>query len=85
MSMKDLDKESIDFINELEINLVDESEARQSYFKLLKIMENNRRIFDHEIYEKYKNDIEEIVSEELKHSVMLHAMMEEISGIKPEK
>lgn len=83
--MKDLSKDFIDLLNELEINLVDESQARQSYFTLLRKLENNRRSLDNQIYEKYRSDIEEIISEEMKHSKMLDKMIHEISGIIPEE
>lgn len=83
--MKDLNADLLDIINELEINLVDESQARQSYFTLLRKLDGGRRLLDNQIYDKYKYNIEEIISEEMKHSRMLDEMIHEISGIDPEK
>ncbi len=54
---------------ELEKNIADESEARMSYYALLTKFEN--MLSDEEI-----SQIEEIISEELKHTNLLNSMIQ---------
>ena len=67
-----------DFLAELERNVQDEAEARQGYYEILANYAS--LLTDEEI-----SDIREIISEELKHTVILNEMIEKRSKILPEK
>lgn len=67
-----------DFLAELERNVQDEAEARQGYYEIL--ANYGSLLTDEEI-----SDIREIISEELKHTVILNEMIEKRSKILPEK
>ena len=67
-----------DFLAELERNVQDEAEARQGYYELL----SN---YSSLLTEEEINYIGEIISEELKHTVILNEMIEKRSKILPEK
>ena len=61
----------------LEENIADEAEARQGYFKIFEW-------FGDELTERETQELNEIISEELKHSNILRAMIYRRSGIKAE-
>ena len=61
----------------LEENIADEAEARQGYFKIFEW-------FGDELTEREKQELNEIIAEELKHSDILRAMTYRRSGIKAE-
>lgn len=61
----------------LEENIADEAEARQGYFKIFEW-------FGDELTEREMQELNEIISEELKHSNILRAMIYRRSGIKAE-
>lgn len=61
----------------LEENIADEAEARQGYFKIFEW-------FGDELTEREKQELNEIIAEELKHSDILRAMIYRRSGIKAE-
>lgn len=67
-----------DFLAELEKNVQDEAEARQGYYKIL-------ANYSSLLTEEEINYIGEIISEELKHTVILNEMIEKRSKILPEK
>ena len=61
----------------LEENIADEAEARQGYFKIFEW-------FGDELTEREKQELNEIIAEELNHSDILRAMIYRRSGIKAE-
>ena len=61
----------------LEENIADEAEARQGYFKIFEW-------FGDELTEREMQELNEIISEELKHSNILRAIIYRRSGIKAE-
>ena len=61
----------------LEENIADEAEARQGYFKIFEW-------FGDELTEREKQELNEIIAEELKHSNILRTMIYRRSGIKAE-
>ena len=61
----------------LEENIADEAEARQGYFKIFEW-------FGDELTEREMQELNEIISEELKHSNILRTMIYRRSGIKAE-
>lgn len=61
----------------LEENIADEAEARQGYFKIFEW-------FGDELTEREKQELNEIIAEELKHSDILRVMIYRRSGIKAE-
>ena len=61
----------------LEENIADEAEARQGYFKIFEW-------FGDELTERETQELNEIISEELKHSDILRTMIYRRSGIKAE-
>lgn len=63
---------------ELEKNIADEAEARLGYYILL-------TKFEYLLDEKERKDFEEIISEELKHTNLLNAMIQRRNGIVAEK
>lgn len=63
---------------EIENNIADEAEARQGYYLLME--EYSHLLTDSEI-----EDIKEIISEELKHSILLNNMIRRRNGIVAEK
>ena len=65
------------FYAELEKNIQDESEARQSYYNLL-------LKFEYLMTPQERADIEEIISEELKHTKLLDDMIFNRNRIQPE-
>ena len=67
-----------DFLAELERNVQDEAEARQGYYEIL--AKYGSLLTNEEI-----SDIGKIISEELKHTVILNEMIEKRSKILPEK
>lgn len=58
----------------LEENIADEAEARQGYFKIFEW-------FGDELTEREKQELNEIIAEELKHSDMLRSMIYRRTGI----
>lgn len=58
----------------LEHNIADEANAREEYYRLLEM-------FQMELTPKEKEEIREIISEELKHSNMLAKMIYRRTGI----
>lgn len=62
----------------LEENIADEADARQGYYKIFEW-------FGEELTERERQDLEEIIAEELKHSEMLARMIVRRSGIKAER
>ena len=58
----------------LEHNIADEAEAREGYFKILDCFEND-------LSEMEKQELREIIAEELKHSRILHRMIYRRTGI----
>lgn len=67
-----------DFLIELEKNIADEAEAREGYYKLLR---DYKELLSKEELDK----IEEIIAEELKHSIILEDIIYRINNILPEK
>ena len=67
-----------DFLIELEKNIADEAEAREGYYRLLR---DYKELLSKEELDK----IEEIIAEELKHSVILEDIIYRINNILPEK
>ena len=65
------------FFSELEKNIADEAIARQNYYELI-------AKFDNLLTPEEVIDFKEIIAEELKHSVLLSAMIERRNGIRPE-
>lgn len=61
----------------LEENIADEADARQGYFKIFEW-------FGEELTEREKQELSEIIAEELKHSDILRTMIYRRSGIKAE-
>ena len=61
----------------LEENIADEADARQGYFKIFEW-------FGDELTEREKQELSEIIAEELKHSDILRTMIYRRSGIKAE-
>ena len=62
----------------LEHNISEEAKARAEYYRILES-------FERELSESEKKEIEEIISEELKHSEILARMIVRRSGIKAER
>lgn len=62
----------------LEHNISEEAKARAEYYRLLEC-------FERELTESEKREIEEIISEELKHSEILARMVIRRSGVKAER
>lgn len=58
----------------LEHNIADEAKAREEYYRLLEI-------FQMDLSSKEKEDIKEIIAEELKHSELLAKMIYRRTGI----
>lgn len=71
-------KEENELFIELEKNIADEAEARESYYKLLSK-------FDYLFTEKELSELREIISEELKHTKLLNAMIQRRNGIIAER
>ena len=67
-----------DFLIELEKNIADEAEAREGYYRLLR---DYKELLSKEELDK----IEEIIAEELKHSIILEDIIYRINSILPEK
>ena len=67
-----------DFLIELEKNIADEAEAREGYYRLLR---DYKELLSKEELDK----IEEIIAEELKHSIILEDIIYRINNILPEK
>lgn len=63
---------------ELEDNIADEATAREKYYKLLSK-------FGYLLDKSEIDDIREIISEELKHTKLLNAMIQRRNGIVAEK
>ena len=61
----------------LERNIADEAEAREGYYKIFECFEN-------ELSEREKQEIREIIAEELKHSEILSRMVYRRTGIAAE-
>ena len=61
----------------LEENIADEAEARQGYYKVLEH-------FGFNLTEREKQELNEIIAEELKHSDILRSMIYRRTGIKAE-
>ncbi len=61
----------------LEKNIADEAEAREGYYKIFEC-------FETELSEREKQEIREIIAEELKHSEMLAKMIYRRTGITAE-
>ena len=61
----------------LEKNIADEAEAREGYYKIFEC-------FDNELSEREKQEIREIIAEELKHSEILSRMVYRRTGIAAE-
>jgi hypothetical protein len=59
---------------ELEKNIADESEAREGYYRLLSK-------YDYLLSDREIADFREIISEELKHTNLLNAMIRRRNGI----
>ena len=64
-----------DFLIELEKNIADEAEAREGYYRLLR---DYKELLS-------KDKVEEIIAEELKHSIILEDIIYRINNILPEK
>lgn len=62
----------------IEKNIADEAEARMGYYQIFKD-------FDYLLTDKEKDNINEIISEELKHTILLEDMIKRRNGIVPEK
>ena len=58
----------------LEKNIADEAEARQGYYQILEM-------YGMELTEREKQDLREIIAEELKHSEILAKMIYRRTGI----
>lgn len=58
----------------LEKNIADEAEARQGYYQILEM-------YGMELSEREKQDLREIIAEELKHSELLAKMIYRRTGI----
>ena len=58
----------------LEQNIADEAEAREGYYKIL-------HCFEDVLSEREKQDLREIIAEELKHSELLAKMIYRRTGI----
>ena len=71
-------KEENELFIELEKNIADEAEAREGYYKLLSK-------FQFLLTQRELEDFEEIISEELKHTNLLNAMIQRRNGIIAEK
>ena len=67
-----------DFLIELEKNIADEAEAREGYYRLLR---DYKELLSKEELDK----VEEIIAEELKHSIILEDIIYRINNILPEK
>ena len=63
---------------DLEKNIADEAEAREGYYRLL---QDYQKFFSKEELD----EIEEIIAEELKHTIILENILYRINGIIPEK
>lgn len=75
--MKNLTTGDYSLCEDLEKNIADEAEARLGYYQILRRYSNFLSISEIE-------QIEDIIAEELKHSEILHAIIERRTGIKPE-
>ena len=76
--MREKITEEYALFKEIENNIADEAEARQGYYLLME--EYSHLLTDSEI-----EDIREIISEELKHSILLNNMIRRRNGIVAEK
>lgn len=65
-------EELCELLAEIEENISDEAQARQGYYELMEILENQKDI----------SIIEEIISDELNHAELLKEMAQRYSGIK---
>lgn len=71
-----------DVANEIQFNVIAESEAINKYNSLKACIESTS--LDDELKEAMLEDIKEILSEELKHQNMLQDMYSELTGIAAE-
>lgn len=71
-------KEEVAFCAEVEKNLADEAEAREGYYRFLELYGN-------QLSKDEQAEIDEIISEELKHTVILQKMLDKVSPIRAEK
>jgi rubrerythrin len=77
-----MNKKILKILAELEDNLRGEHEAICGYYKLL---EDVHDITDSTSVKKIKADIEEIISDELNHTLKLQALIKAMTTIKPAK
>lgn len=72
--MRTQDEQINALCRELEKNIADEAEARMGYYQLLDL-------YDYMFTSKELDDIREIISEELKHTILLEQMIKRRNGI----